>query len=265
VAMRVASAGTPVVTGLQRRINHVDWGSCMRALAIHLMLAALLGAFGMSSSASEFEAGPLWNDGDARAKCPAVCSRNGNQYWTGNWRTTVPNLMSVCSCEINTSGNAANPPSDSAPNAYPPTQGDARIMRYDFTDFMGNDLPGGSLHAPSFDDCARQCMAEPACAVFTYNARLNKCYRKIAAANATQTNDSASGVITGRGSAPAVMPPPSYPVAPAPSAPAACSIGGTPKCPGCSVSCPPGRTPVCSPAVDGVTSFCARNALCKCE
>ncbi len=42
------------------------------------------------------EAGPIWNNGDANGKCPAVCAPN--MRWTGQWRTTVPNRMSVCEC-----------------------------------------------------------------------------------------------------------------------------------------------------------------------
>lgn len=45
----------------------------------------------------------------------------------------------------------------------------------------------------------------------------------------------------------------------------ACSVGGSAKCPGCSVSCESGLRPVCRQAVEGVTSFCARDASCSCE
>jgi len=43
----------------------------------------------------DVEAGPLWNNGDADRKCPAVCAPG---RWTGQWRTTVPGRMSVCGC-----------------------------------------------------------------------------------------------------------------------------------------------------------------------
>jgi hypothetical protein len=45
----------------------------------------------------------------------------------------------------------------------------------------------------------------------------------------------------------------------------ACSVGGTAKCPGCSVSCEPGRAPVCSPPVEGFNVSCMRDASCRCE
>jgi hypothetical protein len=42
------------------------------------------------------EAGPIWNNGDANSKCPAVCGPG--MRWSGQWRTTVPGRMSVCEC-----------------------------------------------------------------------------------------------------------------------------------------------------------------------
>lgn len=41
------------------------------------------------------EAGPIWNQADAEAKCPRVCRP---ERWNGQWRTTDPGRMSVCSC-----------------------------------------------------------------------------------------------------------------------------------------------------------------------
>ncbi|MEZ4269343.1 MAG: mannan-binding lectin [Myxococcota bacterium] len=43
------------------------------------------------------EAGPIWNQGDAQAKCPGVCKAPAT--WTGQWWTTVQGKMSVCECE----------------------------------------------------------------------------------------------------------------------------------------------------------------------
>lgn len=68
-------------------------------------------------------------------------------------------------------------------------------------------------------------------------------------------------------SPPASPPPGRPPVAPL-SAPdvklPSCSIGGTTKCPGCSVVCGAKQTPVCDNAIEGVTSTCGRNAACSC-
>ena len=40
-------------------------------------------------------AGPIWNQGDADVKCPALAVTN-KAVWTGQWWTTVPGSMSVC-------------------------------------------------------------------------------------------------------------------------------------------------------------------------
>ncbi len=41
-------------------------------------------------------AGPIWNNDDAKGKCPDVCGRN-QLNWTGDWRTTGAN-QSECDC-----------------------------------------------------------------------------------------------------------------------------------------------------------------------
>jgi hypothetical protein len=42
-------------------------------------------------------AGPLWNNDDAKAKCPAICASYGGT-WNGQWTTVVEGKMSVCGC-----------------------------------------------------------------------------------------------------------------------------------------------------------------------
>ena len=48
--------------------------------------------------ARDIDAGPIWNNADAETKCPTVCSSN-DLTWKSQWRTTIPNKMSVCGCE----------------------------------------------------------------------------------------------------------------------------------------------------------------------
>ena len=48
--------------------------------------------------AEDVNAGPIWNQADANNKCPGVCDAR-KEHWNGQWRTTVPNKMSVCGCE----------------------------------------------------------------------------------------------------------------------------------------------------------------------
>ena len=48
--------------------------------------------------------GPIWNNGDAKNKCPAICGKAG-MSWNGDWRTTGPN-QSECDC-LNAGGQQA--------------------------------------------------------------------------------------------------------------------------------------------------------------
>ncbi|MBI3897492.1 MAG: mannan-binding lectin [Gammaproteobacteria bacterium] len=49
------------------------------------------------SVCQDVNAGPLWNNGDAQAKCPSVCAKTSTT-WNGQWKTTVQGQMSVCGC-----------------------------------------------------------------------------------------------------------------------------------------------------------------------
>ncbi|GAA1737748.1 mannan-binding lectin [Luedemannella helvata] len=42
-------------------------------------------------------AGPIWNNADAQAKCPAICASYGGT-WNGQWTTVAPGRMSVAGC-----------------------------------------------------------------------------------------------------------------------------------------------------------------------
>ncbi|MBG0776982.1 MAG: mannan-binding lectin [Desulfovibrionaceae bacterium] len=62
--------------------------------------------FGLAYSAQAYDvrAGPIWNNEDAKTKCPPVCANY--KGWNGQWTTTVQGQMSVCGCnEPPTSGN----------------------------------------------------------------------------------------------------------------------------------------------------------------
>ena len=48
--------------------------------------------------ATDIEAGPIWSNEFAANTCPGVCEGGGLDR-TGNWATTVPGEVSVCSCE----------------------------------------------------------------------------------------------------------------------------------------------------------------------
>jgi hypothetical protein len=49
---------------------------------------------------SDRPAGPIWSNDDAKVKCPRACQAD-NATWNGQWTTTIPNVLSVCGCVIN--------------------------------------------------------------------------------------------------------------------------------------------------------------------
>ncbi len=63
------------------------------------LLVFMLGAVASSAFAEvrSYNAGPIWNDGDAQGKCSAVCSSH-NGSWNGQWRTVVQGQTSTCDC-----------------------------------------------------------------------------------------------------------------------------------------------------------------------
>jgi FtsP/CotA-like multicopper oxidase with cupredoxin domain len=48
---------------------------------------------------SDRPAGPIWNNDDAKVRCPEAC-RADNATWNGQWTTTIPGKLSVCGCVI---------------------------------------------------------------------------------------------------------------------------------------------------------------------
>ena len=55
--------------------------------------------------ATDVNAGPIWNNADAKTKCPGVCEEKGMQ-WNGQWTTTVQGEMSVCGCLLKSNQGA---------------------------------------------------------------------------------------------------------------------------------------------------------------
>lgn len=45
--------------------------------------------------------GPIWNNDDAKKKCPIICATYNGQ-WNGQWKTIVEGKMSVCGCTMDT-------------------------------------------------------------------------------------------------------------------------------------------------------------------
>ncbi len=57
-----------------------------------------------TAQAFDVRAGPIWNNDDAKVKCPNICQWYGG--WNGNWTTTEPGKMSVCGCNSPAQGSA---------------------------------------------------------------------------------------------------------------------------------------------------------------
>jgi Mannan-binding protein/Beta/Gamma crystallin len=65
-------------------------GLSMVAIASSALLSAATPA-----TAKDVGAGPIWNNNDARVKCPAAAAAV-NRKWNGQWRTTIHGKASVC-------------------------------------------------------------------------------------------------------------------------------------------------------------------------
>ena len=81
--------------------------SFLSILAVSLALATPGKAADQSQEIRvDVEAGPIWNNEHAKERCPKVLeafleANPGCQAeWTGNWKTTVENKMSVCNLLI---------------------------------------------------------------------------------------------------------------------------------------------------------------------
>jgi hypothetical protein len=64
-------------------------GLSMVAIASSALLSAT------PATAKDVDAGPIWNNNDAKVKCPAATAAV-NRKWNGQWRTTVTGKASVC-------------------------------------------------------------------------------------------------------------------------------------------------------------------------
>mgnify|MGYP000055249819 CR=1 FL=1 len=56
--------------------------------------AAIFGT-ATQANAADVKAGPIWNNADAKVKCPVAAAAVGRQ-WNGAWVTTIPGKASVC-------------------------------------------------------------------------------------------------------------------------------------------------------------------------
>lgn len=61
----------------------------------------------MANFTVDVPVGPIWNNDDAKVKCPIVCAAHLGT-WNGQWTTVVEGQMSVCGCtfEIDSNGDS---------------------------------------------------------------------------------------------------------------------------------------------------------------
>ena len=64
----------------------------LKSLSFAALVAASLATPAMARTV---EAGPIWNQSDAKTKC-SVLAASHQAKWTGQWWTTVQGQMSVC-------------------------------------------------------------------------------------------------------------------------------------------------------------------------
>ncbi|MGO9421139.1 mannan-binding lectin [Roseiarcus sp.] len=96
----------------RRRPERKRSGENIMIRTVTVAIALLLSAAGAAQSQQILQTGPIWNNGDANAKCPAVCASVGAP-WSGQWWTTQPGVASVCIC----GGGTGAPPAESASSA----------------------------------------------------------------------------------------------------------------------------------------------------
>ena len=60
-----------------------------------LILAGAPAAAKSKDNVLRIEAGPIWNQQDAKGKCDKAARKAGGE-WTGDWTTVVPGQSSVC-------------------------------------------------------------------------------------------------------------------------------------------------------------------------
>lgn len=228
---------------------------CGRAV---LLVVTTLVSMGARAAPVDVNADVIWDDNDARQKCPRLCDAK-HLYWIGTWRKVGWMDQPVCACD----DKAPSPPPStpisvtigmpgSGMSALPP----AAVTRYDNTDFPANDIR--NQPAASYEQCAATCLGAADCRAFTFATDQRRCYLKSGMSGTSPTNTASSGVVHRTTSAPAAS-------VPLPAAGPSCSVGGTARCPGCSVTCGPGQNPICEHGVEGAGGACERNTSCRCQ
>ncbi|MDF5733892.1 MAG: mannan-binding lectin [Rhizonema sp. PD38] len=69
--------------------------SLLKSAFCAFLIASVVFGFSNNAFALDVKAGPIWNNDDAKVKCP-IAAAAANGVWNGQWTTTVPGTMSVC-------------------------------------------------------------------------------------------------------------------------------------------------------------------------
>lgn len=76
-----------------------SFASLMQSATSALLIVSVVFGFASNAFALDINAGPIWNNDDAKVKCPVAAQVYGAQ-WNGQWTTTVPRTMSVCGTNL---------------------------------------------------------------------------------------------------------------------------------------------------------------------
>ena len=76
-----------------------SFASLIQSALCALLVVSVAFGFASSAFALQVEAGPIWNNDDAKVKCPVV-AQVYEAKWNGNWNTTEFGKMSVCDLEL---------------------------------------------------------------------------------------------------------------------------------------------------------------------
>lgn len=76
-----------------------SFASLMQSVFCSLLIVCVVFGFAGQALALDVQAGPIWNNDDAKVKCP-VAAQVYDAKWNGQWTTTVPGKMSVCGTDL---------------------------------------------------------------------------------------------------------------------------------------------------------------------
>jgi hypothetical protein len=83
---------------IRNQIKNTSISVTSSILALLLIVSVVFG-LADNAFALDVKAGPIWNNDDAKVKCP-IATQVYNAEWDGNWVTIIPGEMSVCKTNL---------------------------------------------------------------------------------------------------------------------------------------------------------------------